>query len=450
MIQIFKSFLPICLLLVCLKQAAAVPYLVEYSGRVSSGGLPFTGTGSFRFALVDVLGTTTYWSNDGTSATGSEPASSVSAEVDDGFYSVYLGDSTVTNMTAIDESVFDNDNLYLRVWFDDGTNGSQLLTPDQRVASTAFAARAAKADKVTDGAITESMLSAELLNKLLSAAAGSAPSGMVTVSSGKFNMGEEDGGYDRTPIREITLSQFFVETHEVSKDTWDSIYSWATSNGYDFDNTGSATDSTHPVCQLNWYDIIKWCNARSEQEGLSPAYYTSKYHTTIYRTGQEDLQPDCVDWTADGYRLPTEAEWEMAAREKLSAKIYPWGDTIDGSYANYNGSGDNYESGSLPLTTPVGHYNGSQTPTGDNRANGYGLYDVVGNVSEWVFDFYDVGWYRDEGAALTDPRGPDAGTYRVIRGGSWGSAATLLGVANRDFGKPSSKSYSGFRCVRSK
>jgi len=179
-------------------------------------------------------------------------------------------------MTAIDDSVFDNDNLGLRVWFDDGTNGSQLLTPDQRVVPTAFAARAAKADKVTDGAITESMLSAKLLNKLLSAAAGSAPSGMVTVSSGKFNMGEEDRRYDRTPIREITLSQFFLETHEVSKDTWDSVYSWATSNGYDFDNTGSAPDSTHPVRQLNWYDIIKWCNARSEQEGLNSSYYTNK------------------------------------------------------------------------------------------------------------------------------------------------------------------------------
>ena len=140
----------------------------------------------------------------------------------------------------------------------------------------------------------------------------------------------------------------------------------------------------------------------------------------------------------------------MAARGKLSDKIYPWGDTIDGSFANYNGSGDNYEIGSLPLKTPISHYNGSQTPTGGNRANAYGLYDVVGNVSEWVFDFYDVGWYRDEGAALTDPRGPDAVTYRVIRGGSWGSTTSLLGVANRDFGKPSSKSNSGFRCVRSK
>ena len=87
------------------------------------------------------------------------------------------------------------------------------------------------------------------------------------------------------------------------------------------------------------------------------------------------------------------------------------------------------------MTTPVGHYNGSQTPIGDNRANGYGLYDVVGNVSEWVFDFYDVGWYRDKGAALTDPRGPDAGTYRVIRGGSWGSTASLLEVAKKGLWK---------------
>ena len=104
--------------------ASAVPLVVEYSGRVSSGSSPFTGTGSFRFALVDSAGATTYWSNDGTSTAGSEPAAAVSAEVDDGFYSVYLGDSTVANMAEIDESVFDNDTLYLRVWFDDGTNGS--------------------------------------------------------------------------------------------------------------------------------------------------------------------------------------------------------------------------------------------------------------------------------------------------------------------------------------
>ena len=429
---------------------AVVPLMVEYSGRVSSGGSPFDGTGSFKFAFVDSAGTTSYWSNDGTSVSGGEPTDAVSVTVDDGFYSVFLGDSSVTNMTAIDESVFQNDELYLRVWFDDGTNGSQLLSPDQQIVSAAFAIRAREADAVAEGAITESMLSAALLNKLLGTTTDNPPSGMVTIVAGTFTMGEEDGTYDRTPTREVTLAQFYIETHEVSKDTWDTTYTWATSNGYDFDNAGSAADSTHPVCQLNWYDIVKWCNARSEQDGLTPVYYTDQFLNTVYRTGQEDLKPTYVDWDADGYRLPTEAEWEMAARGGLSDKTYPWGDTIETSYANYDDSGDPFDSALVPRTTPTGYYNGGQTPTGDDQANGFGLYDVAGNVSEWVWDNYQLDWYRDEDALTTDPRGPETGTSRVIRGGSWGSNSTMLGCAQRDFGKPDSASYSGFRCVRSK
>ena len=112
---LFRKLLMLAWLLLSAAHIAAVPLVVEYSGRGSSGGSPFTGTGSFRFALVDATGATTYWSNDGTSTAGSEPTAAVSAEVDDGFYSVYLGDSTVANMTAIDVAVFDNDTLYLRV-----------------------------------------------------------------------------------------------------------------------------------------------------------------------------------------------------------------------------------------------------------------------------------------------------------------------------------------------
>ncbi|MBT6463482.1 MAG: galactose oxidase, partial [Opitutae bacterium] len=97
---------------------AAVPLVLEYSGRVSSGGSPFTGSGSFRFAFVDSTASTTFWSNDGTSTVGSEPTAAVTVTVDDGFYSVYLGDDSMTNMTVIAESVFQNDDLYLRVWFD--------------------------------------------------------------------------------------------------------------------------------------------------------------------------------------------------------------------------------------------------------------------------------------------------------------------------------------------
>jgi formylglycine-generating enzyme required for sulfatase activity len=352
-------------------------------------------------------------------------------------------------MTVIAESVFQNDDLYLRVWFDDGSAGSQLLSPDQRVVPAAFAIRAREADAVADGAITEAMLSPALLNKLLGATSSNAPTGMATVAAGSFAMGEDAGSYDRSPSRQITLAEFFIDTHEVDKDTWDTTYTWAIANGYDFDNAGSAAASTHPVCQLNWYDIVKWCNARSEQDGLTPAYYTNQYLSTIYRTGQENLISTSVKWDADGYRLPTEAEWEKAARGGLSAKTYPWGGTIETSFANYNGSGDDFEAAALPRTTPVGYYNGSQLPAGSDMANGLGLYDVAGNISEWVWDRYQRDLYKDETATTTDPRGPDTGTSRVLRGGSWGSASTMLGCAIRDFGQTDNVSYSGFRCVRS-
>ena len=101
-------------------------------------------------------------------------------------------------------------HLFVGVWFDDGTNGSQLLSPDQRVVSAAFAIRARKADSVKDGVITEAMLSSALLNKLLGTTSDNAPSGMVAISAGTFTMGEEDGASDRTPTREVKISKFYI------------------------------------------------------------------------------------------------------------------------------------------------------------------------------------------------------------------------------------------------
>jgi len=139
---------------------------------------------------------------------------------------------------------------------------------------------------------------------------------------------------------------------------------------------------------VSWYDCLKWCNARAERDGLTPAYYTSGTQDAIYRTGSLDLSNACVNWDAAGYRLPTEAEWEKAARGGLVGHHYPWqsyGGTcsnhIDGSRANYWNSGDPYGG-----TTPVGYYNGNQTPAGIDMANGYGLYDIVGNAYEWCWD----------------------------------------------------------------
>src|SRR4051812_1720008 len=113
---------------------AQVPQIINYQGRVVVGTTNFDGTGSFKFALVDAKGTTAYWTNDGTHPDGTEPDAAVALEVTKGLYSVLLGDSTLTKMTAIPPSVFENSDVRLRVWFDDGIHGVQQLSPDQRIA----------------------------------------------------------------------------------------------------------------------------------------------------------------------------------------------------------------------------------------------------------------------------------------------------------------------------
>jgi len=135
--------------------SAQVPQLINYQGRVAVGTVNFEGSGQFKFALVNADGTTTYWSNDGTSSAGSEPSAAVALTVTKGLYSVLLGDATLANMTLVPATVFSHDDVRLRVWFNDGTHGSQLLTPDQRIAAVGYATMAAG---VPNGAVTSSMI----------------------------------------------------------------------------------------------------------------------------------------------------------------------------------------------------------------------------------------------------------------------------------------------------
>lgn len=128
--------------------AAQVPSLLNYQGRVVVDNLNFDGTGQFKFALVNGVGTATFWSNDGTSVAGSEPTAGVSLTVTKGLYAVLLGDTSLTNMTAVPATVFANADVRLRVWFDDGTRGSLLLAPDQRVAAVGYAMVAATVETV--------------------------------------------------------------------------------------------------------------------------------------------------------------------------------------------------------------------------------------------------------------------------------------------------------------
>jgi hypothetical protein len=125
---------------------AAVPQQLNHQGRVAVNGVNFDGTGQFKFALVNANGSTTYWSNDGSSSAGSQPSSHVTLAVTKGLYSVLLGDTTLTNMTALPSSALDHEDVRLRIWFNDGSSrGFQLITPDQRLAALPYALLAAKA-----------------------------------------------------------------------------------------------------------------------------------------------------------------------------------------------------------------------------------------------------------------------------------------------------------------
>ncbi|MBM3882116.1 MAG: hypothetical protein FJ387_20745, partial [Verrucomicrobia bacterium] len=251
--------------------------------------------------------------------------------------------------------------------------------------------------------------------------------GMAFIPAGSFQMGDtfNEGTSDERPVHTVYVSAFYMDRTEVTKALWDEVYGWAVGRGYSFDNAGSGKAANHPVQTVYWYDMVKWCNARSEKEGRMPAYYTSAGQTTVYRTGRVDVQNDWVKWNA-GYRLPTEAEWEKAARGGASGRRFPWTatDTITHSQANYyshweggrpyyaydvnptGGYHPTFAVGASPYTSPVGYF----------APNGYGLYDMAGNVWEWCWDWYSSGYYGS--SPSSDPRGSSGGSDRVIRGGS--------------------------------
>jgi formylglycine-generating enzyme required for sulfatase activity len=251
------------------------------------------------------------------------------------------------------------------------------------------------------------------------------PKGMALIPGGGFQMGHE---VYAPPVHTVTVSGFAMDKWEVSIELWRSVRTWGLDHGYDL-VAGDTFGPGHPVYNVSWLQAVKWNNARSELEGKVPAYYEDLAMKVVYRNG--DNVPLGVKWGA-GYRLPTEAEWERAARGGIEGKLYPWGtDEINKSLANY------YESDKSG-TTPIGFYN----------QNSYGLFDVLGNVAEWCWDYYGPFDLEQK----NDPRGFSVGNSpipreaaRVIRGGCWNS--WYPSIPNRGNVPGWLFNYYGFRSV---
>ena len=313
------------------------------------------------------------------------------------------------------------------------------------------------------------------------------PDDMAYIPGGTFEMGDSlgDDWPNELPVHTVTVDSFYMGRYEITNRQYCDYLNSALSQGlitvtdgvvykpgsgtsYPYCTTSSAPtghphygeysqiaysggvftvrmksgrDMTNdPMVEVSWYGAAAYCNWRSLQESKEQCYNLSTWN---------------CDFSKKGYRLATEAEWEYAARGGLSGKRFPWGDTISHSQANYysywedgsprypydvsptQGYHPTWNDGVMPCTSPAGSF----------PPNGYGLYDMAGNVWEWCNDWYSRSYYSS--SPPNNPTGPTSGSPRVIRGGYLSDYASVCRVACRNYDDPSLRGGSfGFRLVR--
>jgi len=244
---------------------------------------------------------------------------------------------------------------------------------------------------------------------------GFIPDGMVFIQGGSFEMGDhfEEDGTDELPVHTVSLNNFFIDKYEVTQAEYEAIVGNNPANG-------SGVGDDYPVYNINWYNAVTYCNLKSQQEGLTTCYNLNNWS---------------CDFNANGYRLPTEAEWEYTAR----GGVY-WTDDL-----RYSGCHE--ESELVDYAWYISNSNNQTHPVGSLLPNQLNIYDMDGNVYEWCNDKHAYEYYSS--SPSNNPTGPEFGVMRVVRGGSWSSDKNFCRVADRSFTTPSIGSQGGIRIVKS-
>lgn len=383
--------------------ADGVPQQIRYQGRLLDANSLPVETGEYNL-------TAALWSAE---SGGSNLWSETHADVPvvRGYFSLVLGSQT----NGLDEVLAEAD-CYIEI------SGAAVPSVRQRLLSMPYAINAASAETVQGVNLLEQV---KMMQSILGMVfEDESDAEFAPIPSGVNSGIDPDFGSYAFAHSEA----YFMDKHEITKGKWDEVYEWGLMNGYLLDDEGYGMVSNHPVQVVSWDDCVVWCNARSEMDGYAPCY---KLGGNICKTSSWviiefifDLE---CDFNANGYRLPTSSEWEYAARGGLVGRRFPWGDTITHSLANYNSSSSfSYDISPTRGGHPV--YSGA-APVGSFIPNGYGLYDMAGNVQEWC---WDAGSYPVE---------------RVVRGGGGTTDASYARVGNAYFSPIYEQVVFGFRTV---
>lgn len=262
---------------------------------------------------------------------------------------------------------------------------------------------------------------------------------------GQYEYYDYDDYYDVEPIHKVTLSNFYMKAFCVTFEEYDAF---CEATGREKPDDKGWGRGYRPVINVSWYDALEYCNWLSEKEGLQPVYSIDKYCENLYDSDKFDAFTwiDVFpDWSAKGYRLPTEAEWEYAAREGGKKVRFGNGQNIlRPTEANFNSSERHKESYS-----EVGIYRGMTVPVDSFPPNALGLHNMSGNVLEWCWDRVDSGFRYYYKKPASNPEGPNNGSDRVVRGGCYNDGPESCRVAELGWGGVPTHGYNtcGFRIV---